>query len=66
MAQNSVLSPLAPKSAPTIAPLEGVRFATGAIGIRYADRPDVMLALFDEGATVAGVDRKSTRLNSSH
>lgn len=59
MAQQSTLSPLAPKSAPTIAPLEGVRFATGAIGIRYADRPDVMLALLDEGTTVAGVFTKS-------
>jgi glutamate N-acetyltransferase/amino-acid N-acetyltransferase len=44
---------------PLIAPLEGVRFATGAVGIRYADRPDVMLALLDEDTTVAGVFTKS-------
>jgi len=59
MPQTSTPSPLAPKTMPLIAPLEGVRFATGAVGIRYADRPDVMLALLDEGATVAGVFTKS-------
>ena len=59
MPQTSTPSPLAPKTMPLIVPLEGVRFATGAVGIRYADRPDVMLALLDEGATVAGVFTKS-------
>jgi glutamate N-acetyltransferase / amino-acid N-acetyltransferase len=59
MPQTSTPSPLAPKTMSLIAPLEGVRFATGAVGIRYADRPDVMLALLDEGATVAGVFTKS-------
>ena len=59
MPQTSTPSPLAPKTMPLIAPLEGVRFATGAVGIRYADRPDVMLALLDEDTTVAGVFTKS-------
>ena len=36
-----------------------MRFATVAAGVRYAGRPDVMLALFDEPATVAGVFTRS-------
>jgi glutamate N-acetyltransferase/amino-acid N-acetyltransferase len=36
-----------------------VRLATAAAGIRYADRTDVMLALFDPGTTVAGVFTRS-------
>ena len=59
MAHDAPVSPLAPKSAPEIPPLEGVRFAVGAAGVRYAGRTDVMLALLDEGTTVAGVFTKS-------
>jgi len=59
MAHDAPLSPLAPSTIPEIAPLEGVRFAAGAAGIRYAGRTDVMLAVMDEGATVAGVFTKS-------
>jgi glutamate N-acetyltransferase/amino-acid N-acetyltransferase len=59
MAHDAPLSPLAPTTTPDIAPLDGVRFAAGAAGIRYADRTDVMLAVMDEGATVAGVFTKS-------
>jgi glutamate N-acetyltransferase/amino-acid N-acetyltransferase len=40
-------------------PIEGVRFATAAAGIRYADRTDVLLALFKEGTAVAGVFTRS-------
>jgi glutamate N-acetyltransferase / amino-acid N-acetyltransferase len=40
-------------------PIAGVRFATAAAGIRYADRTDVLLALFQEGTTVAGVFTRS-------
>ena len=36
-----------------------MRFAAGAAGIRYKDRTDVMLALFDKGTQVAGVFTKS-------
>jgi glutamate N-acetyltransferase/amino-acid N-acetyltransferase len=39
--------------------IEGVRFATGAAGVRYPGRTDVMLALLDEGTQVAGVFTKS-------
>jgi glutamate N-acetyltransferase/amino-acid N-acetyltransferase len=49
------LSPLAPKSYPGIAPIEGVRLATASAGIKYQGRADVMLALFDKGTKVAGV-----------
>jgi glutamate N-acetyltransferase/amino-acid N-acetyltransferase len=40
-------------------PIEGVRFATAAAGIRYADRTDVLLARFKKGTTVAGVFTRS-------
>ncbi len=49
------VSPLAPAALPDVPPVEGVRFATGAVGIRYPDRTDVLLALFDKGTEVAGV-----------
>lgn len=59
MAHDAPVSPLAPTSTPELPLLEGVRFAVGAAGIRYAERTDVMLALFDAGTTVAGVFTKS-------
>jgi len=59
MAHDAPLSPLAPKSTPDVAPMEGVRFAAGAAGIRYKGRTDVMLAIMDAGASVAGVFTKS-------
>ncbi|MGE0195834.1 MAG: bifunctional glutamate N-acetyltransferase/amino-acid acetyltransferase ArgJ, partial [Methylocystis sp.] len=59
MSHDAPVSPLAPASAPDIPPLEGVRFAVGAAGVRYAGRTDVMLALLDRGTTVAGVFTKS-------
>jgi glutamate N-acetyltransferase / amino-acid N-acetyltransferase len=55
----AAVSPLAPKSFPELPDIEGVRFATGAAGIRYKDRTDVMLALFDKGTQAAGVFTKS-------
>ena len=51
----STISPLAPATIPVIPPVEGVSFATGAAGIRYKGRTDVLLALFYEGTQVAGV-----------
>jgi glutamate N-acetyltransferase / amino-acid N-acetyltransferase len=59
MSDHSKVSPLAPKSFPEIPPVEGVRFATGAAGIRYKGRTDVMIALLDKGTEVAGVFTKS-------
>jgi len=57
--QTPARSPLAPKTLPEIPALDGVRFATGAVGIRYSGRTDVLLALFDKGTRVAGVFTKS-------
>ena len=59
MAAAAPLSPLAPKKYPTLPEIEGVRFATIAAGMRYAGRTDVMLALFDRPAQVAGVFTRS-------
>ncbi len=56
---STPISPLAPKSIPDMPAVAGVRLATGAAGIRYRDRTDVMLAVFDEGASVAGVFTRS-------
>ena len=39
--------------------IAGVRLATAAAGIRYADRTDVLLALIDPGTTAAGVFTRS-------
>jgi glutamate N-acetyltransferase/amino-acid N-acetyltransferase len=55
----AAVSPLVPKSFPVLPDIEGVRFATGAAGIRYKDRTDVMLTLFDKGTQAAGVFTKS-------
>src|SRR5208282_5829544 len=55
MAAAVPVSPLAPKTLAELPAIEGVRLATGAAGIRYKGRTDVLLAVFDEGATVAGV-----------
>ncbi|MGD9843894.1 MAG: bifunctional glutamate N-acetyltransferase/amino-acid acetyltransferase ArgJ [Variibacter sp.] len=55
----SAVSPLAPKNVPTMPAVAGVRLATGAAGIKYKGRTDVLLALFDKGTTVAGVFTRS-------
>ena len=52
---SHAVSPLAPKSNPSLPAVEGVRFATAEAGIKYKNRTDVLLAMFDEGTTVAGV-----------
>ncbi len=40
-------------------PVDGVRLASAAAGIRYPGRTDVLLALFDAGTTVSGVFTRS-------
>ncbi|WPY93621.1 bifunctional glutamate N-acetyltransferase/amino-acid acetyltransferase ArgJ [Limimaricola variabilis] len=56
------VSPLAPASFPALPEIAGVRFASVAAGVRYANRTDVMLAELAEGSAVAGVfTRSSTR-----
>ena len=55
----SSVSPLAPKSVADLPPIQGVRCATAAAGIRYPGRADVLLVAFDKGTTVAGVFTRS-------
>src|SRR6201993_3294477 len=55
----TAVSPLAPERFPDMPPIDGVRLATAAAGIRYADRTDVLLALLDPGTAVAGVLTRS-------
>jgi glutamate N-acetyltransferase / amino-acid N-acetyltransferase len=50
----SMVSPLAPASFPSLPEIAGVKLAAAATGIRYKNRPDVLLALLDQGTTVAG------------
>lgn len=52
---SAAVSPLAPKSYPEMPALRGVRMTTAAAGIKYKNRTDVLLMVFDEPATVAGV-----------
>src|SRR4029077_11989802 len=53
--KGHAISPLAPKSFPKLPPLAGVRLATAAAGVRYADRTDLLMALLAPGTQVAGV-----------
>jgi glutamate N-acetyltransferase/amino-acid N-acetyltransferase len=55
----SAVSPLAPSNFPDMPEVAGVRLATGAAGIRYKGRTDVLIALFDPGTAVAGVFTQS-------
>ncbi|WP_407149252.1 bifunctional glutamate N-acetyltransferase/amino-acid acetyltransferase ArgJ [Bradyrhizobium sp. ORS 86] len=56
---STAVSPLAPTDVPDMPVIAGVKLATAAAGIRYKGRTDVLLALLDEGTTVAGVFTKS-------
>jgi len=58
-AAGSSISPLAPKILQRLPPLAGVRLSTGAAGVRYKDRTDVLLAVLSPGTQVAGVFTKS-------
>ena len=55
MGTANVRSPLAPEQFPVLPPLDGVAFAVGETGIRYKNRPDVLLAILAPGTSVAGV-----------
>jgi len=56
---SSIISPLAPKMTPHLPAIAGVRLATAQAGIRYRDRTDVMLAVFEPQTSVAGVFTRS-------
>ncbi len=54
------VSPLAPpRGFPDLPVVKGVRYATVNTGVKYTDRPDVMLADLTPGTTIAGVFTKS-------
>lgn len=53
------ISPLAPDRFPALAPVPGVRLATGSIGERYAGRDDLLLVELDPETTLAGVTTRS-------
>ena len=53
------ISPLAPKNPVSLPPLKGARIATAEAGIKYAGRTDLLLMVFDQPASVAGVFTKS-------
>ena len=56
------VSPLAPASFPDLPDIDGVRFAAGAVGVKYQNRVDVMLAEIAPESSIAGVfTRSATR-----
>jgi glutamate N-acetyltransferase/amino-acid N-acetyltransferase len=53
------ISPFAPQTYPHLPPLQGVRLATHACGLRYKGRTDLLLVEMAPGTTAAGVFTKS-------
>ncbi|MBT5911348.1 MAG: bifunctional glutamate N-acetyltransferase/amino-acid acetyltransferase ArgJ [Rhodospirillaceae bacterium] len=53
-------SPLAPEFFPTMPIVDGVQMATAETGLKYKNRPDLLLFEFKPGTSVAGVLTKST------
>jgi glutamate N-acetyltransferase / amino-acid N-acetyltransferase len=56
---STAVSPLAPKIVPQMPAIDGVRIATAAAGIKYKNRTDVLMMVFDKPASVAGVFTRS-------
>lgn len=54
------ISPLAPTKFPELPSVSGVAFATANSGMRYTGRDDLLLAIMDDGTTVAGVFTKNS------
>ena len=55
----TAVSPLAPKHIPELPEIAGVKLATAEAGIRYANRADLLLAVFDKGTAAGGVFTRS-------
>ena len=53
------VSPLAPKTFASVPALRGARMATASAGIKYKNRTDVLMMVFDRPASVAGVFTRS-------
>ncbi len=51
MAVTHALSPLAPKTTPTLPRIAGVKLGAAQSGVRYKDRDDILLALVPAGAS---------------
>ena len=59
---TKLVSPLAPARFPDLPVIEGAEFASGAAGIKYQGRTDVMLVRLAPGTAIAGAfTRSSTR-----
>ncbi|WP_312797605.1 bifunctional glutamate N-acetyltransferase/amino-acid acetyltransferase ArgJ [Tianweitania sp.] len=56
---STSISPLAPKSFPDMPAIDGVRIATAQAGIKYKNRTDLLVMVFDEGTAAAGVFTRS-------
>lgn len=59
MGSTAKPSPFAPQTLPVLPAIEGVRFATTEAGIRYKNRTDLLIGVFEPGTAVAGVLTKS-------
>lgn len=57
--KSAAVSPLAPKKYARLAAIDGLRMETAQGGIKYKDRTDVLMMVFDEPASVAGVLTRS-------
>ena len=64
MAKPVPRSPLAPERFPDLPPVRGVRFASVAAGLRYQNRPDLLLVELVPGTTAAGM--LTTSLTAGH
>ena len=53
------VSPLAPKTVPELPPIAGVRLGSVEAGIKYKNRKDLTVIVFDKPARVAGVFTRS-------
>ncbi|HWL57824.1 MAG TPA: bifunctional glutamate N-acetyltransferase/amino-acid acetyltransferase ArgJ [Paracoccus sp. (in: a-proteobacteria)] len=63
--KEKAVSPLAPAGFPELSVVEGVEFASGAAGVKYQGRTDVMLVRLARGTAIAGAfTRSSTRAAS--
>ena len=51
--------PLTKSKFPKMQPIEGLKLATGACGVAYRDRADLMLAELQKGTQIAGVFTRS-------
>ncbi|WP_027486865.1 bifunctional glutamate N-acetyltransferase/amino-acid acetyltransferase ArgJ [Allorhizobium undicola] len=56
---SATVSPLAPKNFAEMPAIRGVAMATAAAGIKYKNRTDVLMMVFERPASVAGVFTRS-------